>query len=231
MAGIHGRNARLFIATSENTVASGTLTHDAEKVFQAESDDRDWIFEANSANFKVEYVESTGTAWKTLDSNNSRINYAGGAVAIPELNDVGSLVVARNFRRSTLTEVGELVGQNRSIELTTNQDTVDATVMGESWGAQLAGIPVFSGTIEGLYLDSTKYKKAIQSASGVLIQRILRVQPVQGTINTYWQGTVEFSNWSVSMPFDGPIEETLEFSGQGPLDMIESGSAIFSPFM
>lgn len=238
MAGIHGKNARLYIATNQTAIASGTLiqTASGERIFQIAAADRNWIFQPGqdglpaADRFAIFYRDSGGT-WKTIGNNNNQINYAGGAVFLPDLGNPDTAeVFVFNAYRSDLTEVGQLEGQNRSIELNFNQDTVDATIMGDAWGTELPGIPTFGGTIDGLFLSGSKYKKAVLNASGIQLARIIRILPTPEKSTTYYQGVVRFSGWKFSAAYDGPIEESLDFSGQGPLDYVESGSPFFATF-
>jgi len=230
MAGLHGKNAQLLVASNTTVVASGTLVQvGTSDVYQIASAERNWQFNPDNTSFKIEYQRPAGSGdWYTLDLNHPGINYAAGAVQIPAVKN--AFVTAKVFYRSDLTDVTHKMSQNKSWDVTFESDEVDATVMGELWGTSLPGIPKFSGTIDGLYLNSAKYQRAVVNASGINAARIVRFRP-DTSVDTYFQGAVRFKNWSLSAAFDGPIEETLEFDGQGPLDAIVGGSPYFGPFI
>jgi len=226
MAGLHGKNAQLLIGNSLTIVSSGSLNRiSGTDIYQIDSSNRDWMFQPDNSAFKVEY--QVGASWYSLDLNSAQIHYAGGAVQIIGVTDA-TYAVVKNVARSTLVDVTHKINQNRSWEVRFETNLIDATVMGEFWGTSLPGIPKFTGTIEGLYLDSSKYEKAVVNASGVTIRRILRLRPTTAA-STYYQGAANFSNWRLSASFDAPIQETLEFGGEGPLDLIKAGSPFFGP--
>lgn len=241
MAGFHGKNAKIYVAVSKTLIASGTMfaisgtnntQYQISQLDASGNNARDWQYIANDPNFQIQYqrVGGSSSTWKSLDNNNNQINYAAGAVVLPDADPGGAFVTVKNVYAYNFSEVGLLVGNNRRIELNTKADPTDATTMGEFWGVELPGIPRWSGSIQGLYLDKSKFQRALQTASGVDLARIARVYPVSSA-STYYQGTVIFNSWSMSMPFDNAIEETLEFSGQGPLDAVVNGAPIFQSFV
>ena len=229
MAGFHGKNATLLVASSVEVYASGTMVQlggSSSDIYQVEDTTKvNWLFEADNDAFAIMY--QVGAAWYKLDKNHAGINYAGGAVQIPGVADA-SYVSVNNVLRSDLTDVTHKMSQNRSWEVNFNQDQVDATTMGEFWGTNLPGTPTFAGSIDGLWINSAKYERAVVNASGLQIRRVMRLRPALEK-NTYYQGSVRFSNWSMSASYDGPIEETLEFSGEGPLDLVKLGVPYFGP--
>lgn len=229
MAGFHGKNATLLVANSVEVYASGSLVQiggATSDIWQVEDTSKvNWLFEPDNDDFVIEYL--VGSAWTALNKNHAGINYAGGAVQIPGMANADHICV-KNVLRSDLTDVTHRMGQNRSWEINFNQDQVDATTMGEYWGTNLPGTPNFTGSIDGLWLDSDKYERAVVNASGVQIRRLVRLRPALDK-NTFYQGAVRFNNWSLSASFDGPIEETLEFAGEGPLDLMKAGSPYFAP--
>jgi hypothetical protein len=227
MAGFHGKNATLLLANSLSVVASGIMTNLSGDIYQAGSTERDWLFDADNDAFEIVYKKAD-QSWHKIDKNSAGINYAGGAVQIVGVEDIEMGPDFKNVLRSDLVEVTHKINQNRSWEVSFEQDTIDASVMGEFWGTSLPGIPRFTGTVDGLWLDSDKYEKAVVNASGIQIRRILRFRPTAEK-NTYYQGAVRFSNWSLNASFDGPIEESLDFQGEGPLDLIKAGVPFFGP--
>lgn len=229
MAGTHGKEASLLVSTNLSVVSSGSLNQlggSTSDIYQiGDTSLVNWLFAPDNDAFKVEY--QVGSEWFVVNKNHAGINYAGGAVQLPGVADA-SYVVVRSALRSDLVDVTHKMNQNRSWEVNFNQDQVDATVMGEFWGTNLPGTPNFTGSIDGLWLNSDKYERAVVNASGIQIRRVLRLRPSPGQ-NTFYQGAVRFSNWTLTASFDGPIEETLEFSGEGPLDLIKAGAPFFGP--
>ena len=229
MAGFHGKGATLLVANSVEVFASGSMVQlggSSSDIYQIEDTTKiNWLFDPDNDAFVVEY--QVGASWYTVNKNHPGINYAGGAVQLVGVADA-TYVAVKNILRSDLVDVTHKMNQNRSWEVSFNQDQVDASVMGEFWGTTLPGIPAFSGSIDGLWLNSDKYERAVVNASGVQIRRIMRMRPTLER-NTYYQGAVRFSNWSMSASYDAPIEESLEFSGEGPLDLVKAGVPFFGP--
>ena len=225
MAGFHGKSATLLLANSVSVVASGVMTNLTGNIYQAGSTERNWLFDPDNDAFEIVF-KLDDQSWHKYDKNYAGINYAGGAVQVLVDGVIEMGPDFKNVLRSDLVEVNHKMNQNRSWEVRFEQDTIDASVMGEFWGTSLPGIPRFTGTVDGLWLDSDKYEKAVVNASGIQIRRILRLRPTPEK-NTFYQGAVRFSNWSLSASFDGPIEESLDFQGEGPLDLIKAGSPYF----
>lgn len=228
MPGIHGKNAQMYVTSSTQVVASGTMTQvGSTDVYQADSSNRNWIYTpASSSALVVEY--QVGPNWYNVEIDSNQINYAAGAAKIINVTDA-TYVAFKNALRGDVTAVGNKVNQNRSWDISFEVDDVDATVMGEYWGSTLPGIPRFNGSIDGLQLDADKYQKAVVNASGVQPRFIARFVPDVGNVNTYYQGSVRFAGWSMTASYDAPIEETLDFNGDGPLDLVINGEGFFGP--
>ena len=231
MSGFHGKNAQLLVADNLQAVSSGTMNNIAgTEVYQivgSATSNQDWAFDPSNTALKFEIEQPKGSGnWSFVGAEHPGINYAAGAIYLPQYAG-NCFVVARNVLRSNLSNVTMKMTQNKSWEVKFDQSTVDASVMGEYWGSQLPGLPAFSGSIKGLFLDGAKYEKAVVNASGVSLRRIVRFRPTN-SLSTYYQGAVRFTNWGLSASLDGPIEENLDFVGDGPLDVLKNGSPFFT---
>lgn len=233
MAGVHGKNAELRISTGETAKAAVTLVPHPDSGLAAKgvfaAPDRNWKYaqrgEADAP--KVTY-ESPSGVFKEIDSNSRLIHYAAGAVLIPA-DDLPALVpgsVKADYTTLEMETVANLTTEDRGAEINLENEEVDTTTIGERFKTSVEGIPSWSGSLDGLYLNPERYKLAVANASGIIPRNLLRVHP-RPDKKTYWQGTVTFPNYNLSLAHDSAIERSVDFTGQGPLDLMEDDKPFF----
>lgn len=229
MAGIHGKNATLRVSTSETIVSGVAMTGTNGSYFQVASQYRNWRYDRD--NILVQFANAAIQGYPAdLDTSigvqTRLINYAGGAIHLGQYPAVHSGVFAM-ASAMTLSTIGNLVGDNRNFSLTVSSDSVDSTVIGESWKSFEDGLAGFEGTLAGLIVDTFWYKRAVATLSGLIPRNVLRMQIEPKHSDTYYQGTVIFPSFELSGGFDSVIEYNVPFQGRGPLDLIDRGSPFF----
>lgn len=233
MAGIHGKNATLRVSTTETVLSGLALTGSNGGAFQAASGSRDWRFDRDRT--LIQFTTSTvqGVDTDVQDSNgvdiNTQtrlINYAGGAIHMGQHPAVHSGVFAMAVSME-LTTIGNLIGDAKNFSAQVASDTVDSTVIGDSWKSFEDGISGFEGSLDGLMIDDFWYKRAISTLSGLIPRTVLRMAIDPKDVTTYYQGTVIFPSWELSGGFDSVIDYTVPFQGRGPLDLIEADVPFF----
>lgn len=233
MAGVSGKNAELRISTAETPVATvdfdphPNATLAALGVFSPPSGDKNWKYAApgEADTPLITYIAGSPPVEKQIDSNSRFIHYAGGAVRIPP-EDYPTLVAASvsgSYTKMEMDQVGNIATNERSAEANTEAPIIDTTTIGEEFQTFTEGIPGFSGTLTGLYVNAARFKLAIANASGIIPRKVLRIKPRKDKPTTYFQGTVIFPNFDLSLAFDSAIERGVEFTGIGPFELIEDG--------
>lgn len=239
MAGLHGKNAELRIATAEVLLSDLRLGTDDDgatysddghtynsitRIFRAPTASQNWKYDRNNTSIKFTDL-STDTEIQ-INCQTRLINYAGGAIWLGQYPSVSG-VIAESVLSQTLSTIGSLIGDARQFTLSVSNDPLDSTTIGETWATFVEGLSKFEGSIDGLYIDDFWYKQAIASVSGIIPQKVLRLKPNPAYNSTYFQGAVIFPNWEISGGFDSVIEHTISFNGLGPLDHIIEGDPFF----
>lgn len=232
MVGIHGKNATLRVSTSETIIsgtATGAMTGTNGGAFQAASGRRDWKYDRDRTliQFTEDAVQGYPADVDTSIGVQTRlINYAGGAIHLGQYPGVHSGVFAMAVSME-LTQIANLIGDNRNFTLNITNETVDSTVIGESWKSSEDGLAGFEGSLEGLWIDSAWYKRARATLSGLIPRTVLRLAADPRDVTSYYQGTVIFPTFELSGGYDSVIEYSVPFEGRGPLDLIDAGSPFF----
>ena len=234
MAGVHGKNAELRISTTETSKVDIVLSAHSDPGLAAkgvfDGPDKNWKFapKGDDDAVSVSYESPSGTT-KTIDANSRRVHYAEGAVALPAADIPGLLAgsVKATYVTQEMELAGNILGQDRSVEMNIESETVDTTVLNEEFRTFVEGIQGFDGSLEGLYLEPSRVKFAFATiASGTIPRFNLRLKP-RPDKDTYLQGQVIFPTFNISLAFDSAIERTIEFNGQGPLELVEDGLPFF----
>lgn len=202
-------------------------------VARVASTQRDWRYDRDKILIQFTTSAVQGSAVDVQDSNGvdigvqtRLINYAGGAIHLGQHPGVYSGVFAM-APSMTLTTIGNLVGDSRNYSCSVSSDTVDSTVIGESWKSFEDGLAGFEGSLDGLHIDNFWYKQCVSTLSGLIPRIVLRMQLDPKNLTSFYQGTVIFPSMELSGGFDSIIERSMPFQGRGPLDLIESGNPFF----
>ena len=183
MAGIHGKNASIRVSTSETTISGAVMTGTQGSYFQAAAASRDWKYDSDVLiQFTTGTVDSeqggdggavtaaslglanAATTYVGINTQTRLINYAGGAIHMGQHPSVVSGVYAMSTSME-LSQVANLVGDARSFTVSVANDTVDSTVMGDSWKSFEDGLAGFEGSLDGLVVDEFWYKRSISTLS------------------------------------------------------------------
>jgi hypothetical protein len=233
MAGIHGKNATVRVSTTQTILSGVEMTGTPGGMFQAGSTQRNWRYDRE--NTLIQFTTGAAQGHPTLvnDANgvdiNTQtrfINYAGGAIHLGAYPAVLSGVYAMAVSME-LSTVANLVSDNRNFTVNIESDSLDSTVMGESWKSFEEGLMGFSGSLEGLSVDTFWYRQAVQTLSGLAPRTVIRFQVDPRRSDTYYQGTVVFPSFEFSAGFDSLVERSVNFQGRGPLDLIQAGVPFF----
>jgi predicted secreted protein len=115
--------------------------------------------------------------------------------------------------RISSTTIGEL----RNYALTHTSDTVEDSVLGDTYRTRLASMKTWSASGD-LYWD--------EGDSGQLLitigsQVTLNLYPEGATAgDIYYQGAAIVTQFNVSASFDGIVEGSIAFEGNGPLSTL-----------
>lgn len=108
------------------------------------------------------------------------------------------------------------MAETRSYTLTETGDTIENSVMGDSYRTYAAGMKTFTGSIV-CYWDETE---SAQGALTVGASVTLNLFP-EGTStgDKYYSGSVLVTSIERSAAFDGMVEATFSFQGTGTLTL------------
>ena len=232
MAGIHGKNATLRVSSTETIVsgtATGIMTGSNGGAYQTGSSYRNWKYDRDRTLIQFSNKAVQGSAADVDTSINTQtrlINYAGGGIHLGQYPAVHSGVFAMAVTME-LSQVGNLIGDARNFTCAVNSDTIESTTIGESWKTFEDGLAGFEGTLDGLWVDSFWYKRAVATLSGLIPRTVLRLAADPKDVTTYYQGTVIFPTFEMTGGFDAVIEYSVPFQGRGPLDLIQANVPFF----
>lgn len=232
MAGIHGKNAQIRVSSSETVISGVEMVGTQGSFFQIPAGQRDWKYDRDTILIQFT-TDKGGPALNVTNASGVQIgvqtrliNYAGGAIHLGQYPTVASGVYAM-ARSMQLATIGNLVGDARSFSVNVSADSVDSTVIGDTWRSFEDGISAFEGTLDGLWISPFWYKKAISTLSGLFPRTVLRLNTDPKSITTYFQGTVIFPSTETSGGHDALIEYSVPFQGRGPLDLVENNVPFF----
>jgi hypothetical protein len=229
MAGIHGKNASIRVSTSQTLISGVAMTGTNGSYFQVVSGSRDWLYDRERTLIQFRNGTPQGSIANIDTSINTQtrlINYAGGAIHLGQYPLVHSGVYAMALSMQ-LSQIANLVGDARSFTVSVSNDTVDSTVIGDSWKSFEDGLSGFEGTLDGLVIDEFWFKRAVSTLSGLLPRTVARFQIDPKDASSYYQGTVIFPSFELSGGFDAIVEYSVPFQGRGPLDLIDGGVPFF----
>ena len=107
------------------------------------------------------------------------------------------------------------VAEVKSWSLEITSDTVDASIIGTEWRKNQAPIKGRSGSFEG-FRDETDTNGQGELTAGATVT--LNLYPEgDDTGATYWSGDAIVTSISYSASFDGLVEVTFSFTGNGAL--------------
>jgi predicted secreted protein len=111
----------------------------------------------------------------------------------------------------TLTNVAEV--QSWSVE--TTRDTVEDTVMGDSFRTFKKGLQSWSGTMDIIYSDSSDAE--VSSALNPDTDAAITVElfPDSSVAGTKFAGAIGVTSFSVTSSFDGLVTASVAFQGTG----------------
>jgi len=240
MAGIHGKNASIRVSTSESVVSGVEMTGTQGSYFQAGASSRNWRYddgvlvqfnsndggEQGPAELITDSSIAQDRGYTGINTQTRLINYAAGAIHLGQHPGVVSGVYAMATSMQ-LSQVANLVGDARSFTVSVTNDTVDSTVIGDSWKQFEDGLSGFEGSLEGLVVDEFWYRRSIATLSGLLPRTVCRFQIDPRDATSYYQGTVIFPSFELTGGFDALVEYNVPFQGRGPLDLVQNGTPFF----
>lgn len=115
-----------------------------------------------------------------------------------------------------------VVAEVRSFEIETQQDTVDDSVMGDSWHSHLTGLKSWSANVECLW-DETDTNGQVALTIGASVS--LTLGP-EGATNpdVIYSGTATVKSIGVAVPHDGVVTRRIAFEGSGALVITTVGA-------
>jgi predicted secreted protein len=115
--------------------------------------------------------------------------------------------------RISSTTIGEL----RNYALTHTSDTVEDSVLGDTYRTRLASMKTWSASGD-LYWDEGDAGQLLITIGS---QVTLNLYPEGATAgDIYYQGAAIVTQFNVSASFDGIIEGSIAFEGNGPLSTL-----------
>lgn len=109
------------------------------------------------------------------------------------------------------------VAEVRSFEIETQQDTVDDSVMGDTWHSHLTGLKSWSANVECLW-DEGDTNGQVALTIGASVS--LTLGP-EGSTNpdVVYTGTATVKSIGVAVPHDGVVTRRIAFEGNGALSI------------
>ena len=115
--------------------------------------------------------------------------------------------------RISSTTIGEL----RNYALTHTSDTVEDSVLGDTYRTRLASMKTWSASGDLYWDEGDAGQLLITIGSSVT----LNLYPEGGTTgDVYYSGAAIVTQFNVSASFDGIIEGSIAFEGNGPLSTL-----------
>jgi len=109
------------------------------------------------------------------------------------------------------------IGELRNYALTHTSDTVEDSVLGDTYRTRLASMKSFSVSGD-LYWDEADAGQLLITIGS---QVTLNLYPEGGsTGDVYYSGAAIVTQFNVSASFDGIIEGSIAFEGNGPLSTL-----------
>lgn len=114
------------------------------------------------------------------------------------------------------------VAEVRSFEIETTQDTVDDSVMGDTWHTHLTGLKAWTATAECLW-DETDTNGQVALTIGASVS--LSLGPEGHTSgDTIYTGTATVKTIGVAAAHDGVVTRRVSFEGNGALTITTVGA-------
>jgi predicted secreted protein len=109
------------------------------------------------------------------------------------------------------------IGELRNYALTHTSDTVEDSVLGDTYRSRLASMKTWSASGD-LYWDEGDAGQLLITIGS---QVTLNLYPEGGsTGDIYYQGSAIVTQFNVSASFDGIVEGSIAFEGNGPLSTL-----------
>ncbi len=109
------------------------------------------------------------------------------------------------------------IGELRNYALTHTSDTVEDSVLGDTYRTRLASMKSFSVSGDLYWDEGDAGQLLITIGSSVT----LNLYPEGGTTgDVYYSGAAIVTQFNVSASFDGIIEGSIAFEGNGPLSTL-----------
>jgi predicted secreted protein len=109
------------------------------------------------------------------------------------------------------------IGELRNYALTHTSDTVEDSVIGDTYRTRLASMKSFSVSGDLYWDEGDAGQLLITIGSSVT----LNLYPEGGTTgDVYYSGAAIVTQYNVSASFDGIIEGSIAFEGNGPLSTL-----------
>lgn len=109
---------------------------------------------------------------------------------------------------------GNTVAEARSWSLDVSAETVDDTVIGDTWNTHQVTLKSWMGSAE-VYWDEAD---TAQSACTVGSSITLAMYPEGADSgDTYWTGTATVEKWTLKGTHNGMVEASISFKGNGAL--------------
>lgn len=107
------------------------------------------------------------------------------------------------------------VAEVKSWSLEITSDTVDASIIGTEWRKNQATIKSWSGSLDGFWDETDTTGQGELTAGATVTLNLYPEGDDTGAI--YWSGDAIVTSISYSASFDGLVEVTFSFTGNGAL--------------
>jgi len=107
------------------------------------------------------------------------------------------------------------VAEVKSWSLEITSDTVDASIIGTEWRKNQATIKSWSGSLDGFWDETDTTGQGELTAGATVTLNLYPEGDDTGAL--YWSGDAIVTSISYSASFDGLVEVTFSFTGNGAL--------------
>jgi predicted secreted protein len=116
---------------------------------------------------------------------------------------------------------GTVVGELRSYSIESTADTIETSVMGNDSRQYVKGMSTWSGNADVLF-DATLFNLVNPNASGTTVGAnpvylVVYPEGEAGTSDKMIGGSVIITGFTINASYDGLIEASISFQGNGPL--------------
>lgn len=157
-------------------------------------------------------IDNTGQERGDIPGFDPR-HFKGQAVASAALETIHTGTTTRRvYWTGKKVDMGP-IGNVSQWQLTVDKEVVETHAMGDLYKASVSSFLSWSGSLTAFFDSPYWFQLSNRSGMALLKLRTQSTDPYE------WVGTAHMS-WDVTTPSDGAVEETANFTGNGPIELV-----------